>query len=334
MFAYLIRRVLFSVPIVAGVMLLTFFLFFVIQSPEAMARRVLGPKATPQTVNTWLHNRGYDKPIIVPRSAGQSVADYLLITRSWKESLFVSQMVRLATFGLGSSDVTGRPLVEIFKSGALPSLLVTLPAFLVGLLISVGLALYFVFIRNSFLDLLGTFACIALMSVPLMVYIIFGQWFAALVLKYFPAFGFHMQGMSTLKFLLLPIALVVVSGLGADVRLFRALFLEEMSQDYIRTARAKGVSSARVLLQHVLKNGLINLITLMVASLPFLIMGSLVIENFFGIPGLGNVLFSAIQAPDFAVVQASVFLGSILYLLGLILTDLCYAWADPRIRLH
>jgi peptide/nickel transport system permease protein len=143
-----------------------------------------------------------------------------------------------------------------------------------------------------------------------------------------------MQGMSTLKFLLLPVALVVVSGIGADVRLFRALFLEEMGQDYIRTARAKGVSSARVLLQHVLKNGLINLITLMVASLPFLIMGSLVIENFFGIPGLGNVLFSAIQAPDFAVVQASVFLGSILYLLGLILTDLCYAWADPRIRLH
>jgi peptide/nickel transport system permease protein len=140
--------------------------------------------------------------------------------------------------------------------------------------------------------------------------------------------------MSTLKFLLLPVALVVVSGIGADVRLFRALFLEEMGQDYIRTARAKGVSSARVLLQHVLKNGLINLITLMVASLPFLIMGSLVIENFFGIPGLGNVLFSAIQAPDFAVVQASVFLGSILYLLGLILTDLCYAWADPRIRLH
>jgi peptide/nickel transport system permease protein len=143
-----------------------------------------------------------------------------------------------------------------------------------------------------------------------------------------------MQGMSTLKFLLLPVALVVVSGIGADVRLFRALFLEEMGQDYIRTARAKGVSSAKVLLQHVLKNGLINLITLMVASLPFLIMGSLVIENFFGIPGLGNVLFSAIQAPDFAVVQASVFLGSILYLLGLILTDLCYAWADPRIRLN
>jgi len=127
---------------------------------------------------------------------------------------------------------------------------------------------------------------------------------------------------------------MIVSGLGADVRLFRALFLEELGQDYIRTARAKGVSSAVVLLRHVFKNGLINLITLVVASLPFLIMGSLLLENFFGIPGLGNVLFTAIQLPDFAVVQASVFLGSLLYLGGLLLTDICYAWADPRIRLH
>jgi peptide/nickel transport system permease protein len=167
-----------------------------------------------------------------------------------------------------------------------------------------------------------------------MVYVIFGQYLVAQVFNYFPAFGFQLNGWSTAKFLLLPIALMIVSGLGADVRLFRALFLEELGQDYIRTARAKGVSSAVVLLRHVFKNGLINLITLVVASLPFLIMGSLLLENFFGIPGLGNVLFTAIQLPDFAVVQASVFLGSLLYLGGLLLTDICYAWADPRIRLH
>jgi peptide/nickel transport system permease protein len=243
-------------------------------------------------------------------------------------------MGRLARFDLGKSDVTNRPLAEDFREGALPSLLLTVPAFFVGLALSVVLALYLVFIRNGVVDLTASLACVALMSVPVMVYIIAGQFLVAQVLNYFPAFGFQLEGFSTAKFLLLPVVLMVVSGLGADVRLFRAMFIEEMGQDYIRTARAKGVSSALVLLRHVFKNGLINLITLVVASLPFLIMGSVVLENFFGIPGLGNKLFSAIQAPDFAVVQASVFLGSLLYLGGLLLTDICYAWADPRIRLQ
>ncbi len=323
MLAYLIRRLFFFVPIVFGVMLLTFVLFFVVQSPEATARRVLGQKATPKSVENWLHNRGYDKPLLINTTPGQP----------WHDSLFVTQLGRLVTFDLGTSDVSGRPLREIFAQGALPSLLLTVPAFLVSLAVSVALALYLVFIRNAAVDFMATFLCVALMSVPVMVYVIFGQFVVAQVLNYFPAFGFEASGWSAPKFLLLPVALMVVSGLGADVRLFRALFLEEMGQDYIRTARAKGVSKARVLLSHVFKNGLINLITLVVASLPFLIMGSLLLENFFGIPGLGNVLVTAIQAPDFAVVQASVFLGSLMYLGGLLLTDLCYAWADPRIRL-
>lgn len=333
MFAYLVRRILFSLPIVFGVMLLTFVLFFVVQSPEAMARRVLGPKASTQTVQTWLDNRGYNKPLLlVPRKPGQSWTEYTT-SGEWKNCLFLGQMTRLATFNLGTSDVTGRPLKDVFAEGALPSLLITVPSFVIGLILSLGIALYLVYVRNSLLDLSGVLLCVALMSVPVMVYIIFGQWITAQVFNYFPAFGFNMEGFGTARFLLLPVLQMVISGLGADVRMFRALLLEEMGQDYIRTARAKGVSNAMVLLRHLLKNGLINLITLVVASLPLLIMGSLVIENFFGIPGLGNVLFSAIQAPDFAVVQASVFLGSLLYLGGLMLTDLCYAWADPRIRL-
>lgn len=324
MFAYLVRRLLFFVPIIFGVMLLTFVLFFVVQSPNATARRVLGQRATPKAIENWLHNRGYDKPLLINQIPGQP----------WHDSLFLNQMQRLATFDLGASDVTGRPLAEIFQEGALPSLLLTVPAFLASLVMSVGLSLYLVFIRNKTVDLAASLLCVMLMSVPVMVYVIFGQFVVAQVLNYFPAFGFQLKGFSTAKFLVLPVSLMVISGLGSEVRMFRALFLEEMGQDYIRTARAKGVSTALVLLRHVLKNGLINLITLLVASLPFLIMGSLLLENFFGIPGLGNVLFSAIQAPDFAVVQASVFLGSLLYLGGLLLTDICYAWADPRIRLQ
>lgn len=324
MFAYLVRRLLFFVPIIFGVMLLTFVLFFVVQSPNATARRVLGQRATPKAIENWLHNRGYDRPLLINQTPGEP----------WHDSLFLNQMQRLATFDLGASDVTGRPLAEIFREGALPSLLLTVPAFFASLVMSVGLSLYLVFIRNKALDLAASLLCVMLMSVPVMVYVIFGQFIVAQVLNYFPAFGFQLKGISTVKFLVLPVCLMVASGLGSEVRLFRALFLEEMGQDYIRTARAKGASTAVVLLRHVLKNGMINLITLLVASLPFLIMGSLLLENFFGIPGLGNVLFSAIQAPDFAVVQASVFLGSLLYLGGLLLTDICYAWADPRIRLQ
>jgi peptide/nickel transport system permease protein len=200
-------------------------------------------------------------------------------------------------------------------------------------MIAVGAALYLVFLRHSALDTFGVFVCVALMSVPIMVYVVFGQWIIAVGLNYFPAFGFIREGWGTARFLALPVVLMVISGLGSDVRLYRAIFLEEIGQDYVRTAQAKGLSNSRLLLVHVLKNGMISLITLLVASLPFLIMGSLVIENFFGIPGLGNLLATAIATGDFAVVRASVYLGSLMYLGGLILTDVCYALADPRIRL-
>ena len=174
---------------------------------------------------------------------------------------------------------------------------------------------------------------VALMSIPSMVYIVFGQAVLALLFNYFPVFGFDMAGIGTLRFLLLPVALMALMGVGGDVRLYRAVFLEEIAQDYVRTAQAKGVPQARLLFVHVLKNGMISLITLVVAHLPHLVMGSLLVENFFGIPGLGNTLFLAIQQSDYATVFASVYLGSLLYIVGLILTDICYALADPRIRL-
>ncbi|MGV3532757.1 MAG: ABC transporter permease [Chthoniobacteraceae bacterium] len=323
MLSYIIRRLLYAIPIVFGVMVITFVLFFVVQSPRTMAQRVLGPKATDQAVQDWLANRGYDKPLFFNTEKDGKLFD----------SLFFNQMAKLATFDLGKSDVTGRSLATLFKEGAIPSLLITVPAFITGFIVAVAISLYLVFVRNSLLDLWGILLCVALMSIPVMVYVIFGQYLMAVSFKYFPAFGFQQEGLSTIRFLLLPVALMVVSGLGAEVRIYRAIFLEEIGQDYIRTARAKGLSNTRLLLTHVLKNGMINIITLVVASLPFLIMGSLVLENFFGIPGLGNLIFTAIQTADFAVVRSSVFLGALMYLAGFILTDICYALVDPRIRL-
>ena len=313
MFNYLIRRLFYAVPILFGVMLISFLLSNVIQSPESRARAQLGQRANPQSIAAWLHARGADKPRFFNTQSGEKLFD----------SQFFNHLKKLATFELGVSDVTGRDLKEVFREGAIPSLLITLPAFFVGL----------VFVRNSILDTLGVLGAVALMSIPAMVYIIFGQAIIALTFNYFPAFGFDLSGLSTLKFLLLPVALMAIMGLGGSVRLYRAIFLEEIGQDYVRTAQAKGVTNARLLFVHVLKNGMIALITLVVAHLPLLVMGSLLVENFFGIPGLGNTLVLAIHQGDRATVFASVYLGSILYLVGLILTDICYALVDPRIRL-
>ncbi len=322
MASYLIRRILYMIPIIFGVMLITFLLFFVIQSPKAMAQRILGPKAKPEALQNWLHNRGYDKPRFINTQPGQPLWD----------SQFVHQMKSLATFDLGYSDATGESIANMFKRGAIPSLMITVPSFIFGFLLSLSLALFFVFVRHSRIDLTGIITCVAMMSIPIQVYVIFGQWLIAVKTSYFPAFGFYPAGLSTAKFLLLPVLVYTIADLGGEVRLFRTIFLEEIQQEYIKTALAKGVSPLRLLFVHVLKNGMISIITLVVASLPFLIIGSLVLENFFGIPGLGNLTVNAIRTSDFAVVRATVYLGSLLYLLGLLLTDICYAAVDPRIR--
>jgi peptide/nickel transport system permease protein len=312
MISYIIRRLLYAVPIIFGVILLTFILFNVVQTPRATAKIVLGPKASEKAVGDWIHSHGLDKPL--PAQFGDHVR-------------------KLLTLDLGTSWKSGRDLREVFLKGVGPSLAITIPGFIAGLISAVGLALYQVFVRNSGLDRSMTLMAVALMSIPTVVYIIALQALAALKFNYFPASGFDWRGLATLKFVALPIIIMMVVNLGYDARLYRAIFIEEIGQDYVRTALAKGASHARTLGVHVLKNGMIALITLTVAHLPSLIMGSLLIENFFGIPGLGNLLVMAIQTGDQPVIMASVFLGSLLYILSLILTDIAYAVADPRIRL-
>lgn len=324
MLQYLVRRLLYMVPILFGVMLITFVLFFQVTPPESMARAILGPKAPQQAIQNWMHNRGYDKPVYINTNPGESVFD----------SQFFHAMKQFATFDLGISDFNDEPIGRMMKRGIVPSLLITLPAFLLGLTLSVSLSLLQVFVRESLLDRMGVVLAVAAMSIPVMVYAIFGQWVAANLFNYFPAFGFNMEGLSTARFLALPVVIMVIAGLGGEMRLYRAIFLEEVKADYIRTAQAKGASHSRVMFVHVLKNGIISLITLVVASLPLLILGSLVVESFFGIPGLGNMMRTAIATSDFAMVRANVYIGSLLFLFGLLLTDICYAAADPRIRLR
>jgi len=170
------------------------------------------------------------------------------------------------------------------------------------------------------------------MSISSLFYIIGGQFLVGKLLMLVPISGYD-TGLNAIKFLILPVIISVVAGVGSGARWYRSLFLEEIEQDYVRTARAKGLTETQVLFRHVLKNAMIPILTGVVVILPLLFMGSLITESFFSIPGLGSYTIDAINSQDFAIVRAMVFLGSVLYIIGLLLTDISYTLVDPRVRL-
>ena len=214
----------------------------------------------------------------------------------------------------------------------LPSLAIALPSLLVGLSINISFALFFVFFRSTRVDYIGVIFCVALMSISSLFYIIGGQYLISKLLHLVPISGYA-QGYEAIKFLVLPVIISVVYGIGSGTRWYRSLFLEEIEKDYVKTAKSKGLSESSVLFNHVFKNALIPILTGVVVILPLLFLGSLIVESFFGIPGLGSYTIDAIQSQDFAIVRAMVFLGTILYISGLILTDISYTLVDPRVRL-
>ena len=325
MFAYLLRRVLYAIPILIGVNLLTFTLFFVVNTPDDMARLQLGAKhVTPDAIERWKVEHGYDKPLLLNREAQGSA--------QFTDTIFFRHSAAMFAFEFGKGD-DGRDIGNEIQTRMLPSLAIALPVFAIGLLVNISFALLMVFFRATYLDLWGVVLCVVLMSISGLFYIIAGQYFIATLWNLLPISGFA-DGVDAFKFVLLPVLVGVVSGIGSGSRWYRTIFLEEIGKDYVRTARAKGLSEVRVLFRHVLKNGLIPILTGAVVVIPTLFMGSLITESFFGIPGLGSYTIDAIQAQDFSVVRAMVFLGAVLYIIGLMLTDLSYAWADPRVRLQ
>jgi peptide/nickel transport system permease protein len=321
---YFIRRLLYAIPILIGVNLITFFLFFVINTPEDMARMHLGVKrVTPAAIEQWKKEHGYDKPLFINNQEKGHAA----IT----QTLFYQRSVDLFAFNFGQSD-DGRDIARDIKTRMWPSLAIALPVFLVGLLTNITVALLVIFYRGTKLEFWGVIGLVALMSISGLFYIIAGQYLIAKLWQWLPISGYG-SGFNATKFILLPVFVSVASGLGSGARWYRTIFLEEISRDYVRTARAKGLSEMQVLFRHVLRNGLIPILTGAVVVLPLLFTGSLVTESFFGIPGLGSYTIDAIRSQDFAIVQAMVFLGSVLYIFGLLLTDLSYTLVDPRVRL-
>jgi len=325
MLAYIVRRVLYAIPILIGVNLITFALFFVVNTPDDMARMQLGAKrVTPEAIEKWKAERGYDRPLLWNEKA-EGVGR---VTRT----IFFQKSVRLFVFDFGQAE-DRRDIAHEIRARMWPSLALAVPVFLVGLAVCITFALLMAFFRATYLDFWGVVLCVAMMSISTLFYIIGGQYVASKLWHLVPISGYD-GGLDAVKFLVLPVMIGVVSGIGASSRWYRTIFLEEMGKDYVRTARAKGLSETVVLYRHVLNNAMIPILTGVVVVIPLLFLGSLLAESFFGIPGLGSYTIDAIQAQDFAVVRSMVFIGSVLYIVGLILTDISYTVVDPRIRLE
>ncbi len=321
---YILRRFLYALPLLMGVNILTFVLFFIVNSPDDMARMQLGQKhVTEQAITNWKQQHGYDEPLLW--NVGASGEEKLTRT------IFYQKSVGLFLFRFGVSD-SGRNIGADIKERALPSLALALPTLMVGLLVNICFALLMVLFRRTYLEYAGLVLCVVLMSVSSLFYIIGGQFFISKLLMLVPISGYD-SGLAAVKFLVLPVLIGVFSGIGSGVRWYRTLFLEEVEKDYVRTARAKGLTETQVLFRHVLQNAMIPILTGVVVVLPLLFMGSLIMESFFSIPGLGSYTIDAINSQDFAIVRAMVFLGSVLYVIGLLLTDISYTLVDPRIRL-
>jgi peptide/nickel transport system permease protein len=321
---YILRRLVYAVPILVGVNLITFLLFFVVNSPDDMARMHLGMKrVTPEAVETWKREHGYDKPLIY--NAGAEGRGRVT------DTIFFDKSVKLFIFDFGSSD-GGRDIGYDISQRMWPSLAIAVPVLLVGLALNISFALFIVFFRATYIDFAAVVLLVAMMSISSLFYIIGGQYLLSKLFHLVPISGYD-TGVAAWKFLVLPVVVGVIGGVGTGSRWYRTLFLEEIGKDYVRTARAKGLSERVVLFRHVLKNALIPILTGVVVVLPLLFMGSLTTESFFGIPGLGSYTIDAIGNQDFAIVRAMVFLGSVLYILGLLLTDISYTLVDPRVRL-
>jgi peptide/nickel transport system permease protein len=323
MIAYIFRRLMYGALILIGVNVFTFVLFFAVNTPDDMARLSIGgQRVSADAVEKWKADRGYDKPLFLNTEASG--------LKKYTDTIFYQRSVPLLKFDFGASD-EGRDIGREIGVRMWPSLALAIPTFILGLLVSIAFSLSLVFFRSTRLDFWGVVLCVLMLSISGLFYIIAGQWLFSKILRLVPYSGFA-WGLDTIKFLALPILVAIISRLGPEARFYRSLFLEEIGKDYVRTARARGLSERVVLFKHVLRNAMLPILTGTVSALPLLFMGSLIAESFFGIPGLGSYTIDAIGAQDFSVVRAMVFLGASLYIVGLILADISYTLADPRVR--
>lgn len=309
MFNYIIRRVIYMIPILFGIALVVFLLFNVVGGDPVLS--MLGKHISQQAIDDLRRELGLNKPLYMQ---------------------FIDFLKQIVTMDFGRSYATKQEIFSMMKATAPVSLIVAVPAFIISVLLAIALSLFVAFWRGSWIDRSIVVLCVVLISVPSLAYILFGQYFLAYQYGWFPISGFS-WGPETLSYISLPVIILVALSLGGELRFYRTIMLDEIYQDYIRTARSKGLSERVVMFKHVLKNAMIPIITAVVIEIPYLITGSLLIESFFGIPGMGSMIIDAFNTSDFPVIKASVVVLSIMYMLANLVSDIMYSLVDPRIAL-
>lgn len=310
MISYLIRRTLYVIPILLGVAMITFFLFHVAGGDPVL--QLAGKHATAEEISQLREEYGFDRPLLAQ---------------------FGRYLGQIATFNFERSFQTKQTIGRMLLDGATVSLALALPPFLITVFLSIFLAILSAAKHRQFLDRFLVVFSILGMSIPFLAYILFGQYVLAFHFNLFPISGYESEFPEAIQYLLLPWIIWITVSVGVDARFFRTIFLEELGKDYVRTAMAKGASRGRILFIHVLRNAMVPIITRLVIEIPFLFLGSLLLENFFGIPGLGSMTVDAINNADWPVIKAMVLLGSLLYIIGNLISDVLYATVDPRVVL-
>ncbi|MBQ1428636.1 MAG: ABC transporter permease [Kiritimatiellae bacterium] len=324
MLRYAARRLLELIPTTLGILLLAFVLFNVVVG-SSPALTILGKGADERSIAAFNKRYGYDKPLIVGKWGSVEGE------KAWKgllDSQFCSFVKGVATGDLGYSTKMNEPVKDVLKRGVGPSLSLTVPILVAGTLFALALAMLSAAFRGGAVDKTILFFSAALMSVNYVIWVLLGQFLLAFKAGWFPIWGY-----GGAMYLALPVIIGIVSSLGMDVRFFRTAILDELFKPYVLTARSKGLSRVVIMTRHVLRNALIPIVTYISLSIPYLFTGSLLLESFFGIPGLGSVSINAIQSGDLAVVRALVVFGALVYQVVNLATDLLYAVLDPRIRL-
>ena len=317
MWRYVVRRLLEVVPTTFGILLLTFVLFNVVGGSPA--ETILGKNATAESVAAFNHRFGYDKPLVIGGGEGSD---------GFFDSQFFNFVKGICRGDLGYSTELNEPVADILARGVGPSLSLTVPILVGGTLLGLMLAMLAAACRGRTVDKAILVGSTILMSVNYVVWVLLGQFVLSYRLELFPIWGYE-----NWTYLALPVLIGILSSLGLDIRFYRTAILDELYRPYVLTARAKGLSRAAILVRHVLRNALIPVVTYVSLSIPYLFTGSLLLENFFGIPGLGSVSINAIHSSDMAVVRAVVVLGALIYQFINPATDLVYAVLDPRVRL-
>lgn len=310
LYSYIFRRLLYIIPVLLGVCLIIFVLFNLVAPDPAYT--LLGKHATPKQIAELHHELGMDKPYVIQ---------------------YLDTVKTAFTFDFGYSWTSKQNIWEMIKLGAGPSVSITGPIFIISNLVAISLALLVAFYRGKFIDKFILILSIAGMSIPSLAVVLFGQWFFAYKLGFFEISGYEAGFPAFVPYVILPVILYVFISFGADTRFYRTVILDEVYQDYVRTARSKGVSEMKVMFKHVLKNSMIPILTQIILQIPSLILGLLFAESFFSIPGLGAMTINAINNSDFPVIKAMTILSAVGFIVFGVITDVLYTVVDPRMKL-